>query len=85
MPLYSKTRGRLLRFSAEKPEPNRGDEHLVDVLFRKTIIHPEEIIRESLTELKDKIAAYFEVELQEDLLNSLQRIGEWADSNRVTE
>jgi hypothetical protein len=84
-PLYSKTRGRLLRFSAEGPELNRGDEHLIDVLFRKTIIHPDEIIQESLAELKDKIAAYFDVGLREDLLDSLQRIGEWADSNRVTE
>ncbi len=84
-PLYSKTRGRLLRFSGEKPKPNRGDEHLTEVLFYKTILHSDEIIRESLTELKDKIAAYFEKELQNDLSNAMQVIGEWADANRVTE
>lgn len=84
-PLYSKTRGRLLRFSEEDPKPNRGDEHLTEVLFYKTILNSDEIISESLAELKEKIAAYFELELREDLLNSLQRIGEWADSNRTTE
>jgi hypothetical protein len=85
MPLYSKTRGRLLRFSTEKPEPSRGDEHLVDVLFRKTIIHPDEIIRDSLPELKSKIEDYFEIQLHEDLSNAMQVIGEWADLNQVTE
>jgi hypothetical protein len=68
-----------VRFSAEGPEPNRGDEHLVEVLYRKTIIHAEDIIRESLAELKNKIAAYFESDLKKDLDKSVQEIGTMLD------
>ena len=82
-PLYSKTRGRLMRFSAEGPEPNRGDEHLVDVLFRRTIISPEEIVQRSLSELKEMIATYFESDLRDDLAEAERIIGSWADTEQM--
>jgi hypothetical protein len=82
-PLFAMTKGRLVRFSAEAPEPNRGDEHLVEVLYRKTIIHAEDIIRESFAELKNKIAAYFESDLKKDLEESVQHIGRMLDSVRA--
>ena len=40
--LYSKLKGQLSRFSSESPESNRGDEHLVDFWFYKTIISSEQ-------------------------------------------
>jgi hypothetical protein len=65
-PLFIKAKGPLSRFSAETPEPNRGDEHLVEVMYRKTIIQPDEIIRQSLSELKNKVAGYFHSDLPND-------------------
>jgi hypothetical protein len=82
-PLFSKMKGRLVRFSAEGPEPNRGDERLVEVLYRKTIIHAEDIIRESLAELKNKIDVYFESDLERDLEKSVQEIGRMLESVRA--
>lgn len=69
-PLFSKARGRLPRFSKEAPEPNRGDEHLVEVLYHKTIIGSGEIIRESISDLKARLTSYFESELENDLQES---------------
>jgi len=79
-PLYSKLKGRLSLFSAESPETNRGDEHLVAVLYRKTIIGADQIVRESLAELKTKIAAYFDSDLEKDLEASVTVIGKALDS-----
>lgn len=81
-PLFSKLKGRVSRFSEEGPEPNRGDEHLVEVLYRKQIIHSEEIIYRSLSELKNKIATYFESDLKRDLEESVQAIGKLVGSIR---
>jgi hypothetical protein len=66
-PLFGRSRGRLSRFSEEGPEPNRGDEHLVEVLFRRTILSSVEIIRDGMPELKAKVANYFDAQLAEDL------------------
>lgn len=73
-PLFSKAKGRLSRFLHQDPEPNRGDEHLVEVLFRKTIIGSEEIITEAIPELRMRVATYFESELAGDLQESAKRI-----------
>jgi hypothetical protein len=73
-------KGRLSRFSAESPELNRGDEHLVEVLYRKTIITADQIVRESLVELKKRIADYFDTELKKDLDESVKQIGKALDS-----
>jgi len=78
-PLFRKAKSRLTRLSEEAPEPNRGDEHLVEVLFRKTIIHAEDILQASLTELKESIATYFESDLKNDLDESIAAIGDALD------
>jgi hypothetical protein len=84
-PLFSKMKGRISRLSEERPEPNRGDEHLVHVLYRRTIIHADEIIHRNLSELKEKIAAYFESDLKRDLEESVRGIGNLVDSIRSEE
>jgi hypothetical protein len=40
-------------------------------LYRKTIISADQIVRESLAELKTRIAVYFDSELQKDLEESV--------------
>jgi len=84
-PLFSKLKGRVSRFSEEGPEPNRGDEHLVEVLYRKQIIHSEEIIYRSLSELKNMIDTYFESDLKRDLEQSVQLIVKQLGSIRENE
>ena len=78
--LYPRLRFRVSRFSAESPEPKRGDEHLVDFWFYKTIINADQIVRESLAELKNRIAVYFESDLKKDLEESVMVIGKALDS-----
>lgn len=81
--LYSKIKGGLTLYSAERPEPNRGDEHLVEVLFRRTIISSDRILQESISGLKDRIAEYFGSELQVDLAEATKRIGGWANTTQA--
>lgn len=81
MPLFRKVRGQISRISDEGPESCRGDSHLVEVLFRRTIIHPDQIITESLTQLKKLIATYFETQLQYDLEGSVDTICSMLESN----
>jgi hypothetical protein len=83
--LFFRLKGRISRLSEEGPEPNRGDEHLVEVLYRKTIIRAADIIHSSLSELKDKIATYFEADLKRDLEESAQGVGNMVDSIRSKE
>jgi len=83
-PIYSKIRGKLERYSREGPEPNRGDKHLVEILFLKTIINADQIIHGSLEELKNTIAAYFDSDLQKDLAEASNRIGNWACATNQT-
>jgi hypothetical protein len=78
--LSSKVKGRLSLRSPERPEPNRGDEHLVEVLYRKTVINSDEIIRGNLAELKQKIAVFFESYLKTILEKSVAEIGIALDS-----
>jgi len=78
--LYSKLKNRLSRFSAESPESNRNDSHLLAVLYRKTIIRADQIVRESLADLKDRIAVYFDSDLEKDLEESMKVIGKALDS-----
>jgi hypothetical protein len=59
--------------------PNREDDYLVTVLFREVIINAEEMIRGSLVELKNKIAAYFASELKKHLDESVTKIGKMLD------
>lgn len=79
-PLFAKMKGRISRLSEEGPEPNRGDAHLVEVLYRKTLIGADDIIYRSLPELKGAIAAYFEAALKDDLERLLRGIGGLLDS-----
>lgn len=74
MPLFRRCKGQLSCLSKEKPEPNRGDEHLVEALFFRTIIPPDQIIEESLDQLKERIAGYFENQLESDLKESVDGI-----------
>jgi len=73
-PLFRRCRGRLRCVSEEQPEPNRSDEHLVEALFIRTIIHPNQIIEESLAQLKERVATYFENQLETDLEESTDAI-----------
>jgi len=73
-PLYRKVRGQTSRISEEGPEPNRSDLHLVEVLFRRTIVYPNQIIEESLDQLKERIATYFATQLKCDLEESVDAI-----------
>jgi hypothetical protein len=77
---FSKVRGRLSLLAEERPEPNRGDEHLLQVLYKKTVINADEIIRGDLAELKNKIAVYFELDLKTILEKSVTEIGNALDS-----
>ncbi|MDB4657844.1 PD-(D/E)XK nuclease family protein, partial [Verrucomicrobiales bacterium] len=74
MPLFRKVRGRVSRVSEEGPEPGRSDLNLVEVLFRRTIVHPDQIIEESLDQLKERIASYFDTQLRADLEESVDAI-----------
>jgi hypothetical protein len=79
-PLYSKHKERLPRFSPESPEPNRGDEHLVAVMYQKTIISADQIVRESLADLENRIAVYFDSDLEKDLEEWVGKIEKTLDS-----
>lgn len=79
-PLYSKHKERLPRFSPESPEPNRGDEHLVAVMYQKTIISADHIVRESLADLENRIAVYFDSDLEKDLEEWVGKIEKTLDS-----
>lgn len=74
MPLYRRCKGQLKCLSEEQPKPNRDDEHLVEALFIRTIIHPNQIIQESLDQLKERIASYFDTQLRADLEESVDAI-----------
>lgn len=74
MPLYRRCKGQLRCLSEEQPKPNRGDEHLVEVLFCETIIQSDQIIEESLDQLKERIASYFDTQLHADLEESVGAI-----------
>jgi len=78
--LYSKHKERLPRFSPERPEPNRGDEHLVAVMYQKTIISSDQIVRESLEDLKNRITVYFDSDLEKDLEEWVGKIEKTLDS-----
>ncbi len=73
-PLYRKVRGQTSRISEEGPEQNRSDLHLVEVLFRRTVVHSDQIIEESLDQLKERIASYFDTQLRADLEKSVDAI-----------
>lgn len=79
-PLYRKVRGQTSRISEEGPEQNRSDLHLVEVLFRRTIVYPDQIIAESLAQLKERISIYFETSLQSDLEKSVDTICKMLES-----
>ena len=55
---------------------------LVEVLFRRTIVDTEQIIAESLDELKKRIADYFESNLAQDLRESVDAICTMLESNQ---
>jgi hypothetical protein len=61
------------------------DEHLVEVLNRIQIIHSEEIIYRSLSELKNMIATFFESDLKRELEKSVQSIVKQLGSIREDE
>ena len=82
MPLFRKMKGQLRRVSEEGPEPNRGDQHLVEVLFRRTIVDTDQIIAESIDELKKRIADYFDSNLSQDLHESVDAICTMLESNQ---
>lgn len=77
-PLYSRIKRHIKCFSAERPTPGRGDEHLVDVVFYRTLIPAERILQESISELKKVIADYFSSKLEEDLSVGLRKIEAFA-------
>ena len=78
--LYLKHKERLPRFSPESPEPNRGDEHLVAVMYQKTIISADQIVRESLADLENRIAVYFDSDLEKDLEEWVGKIEKTLDT-----
>jgi len=57
-----------------------SDDRLAAVLYRKTIINADQIIKESLPDLKKRIADYFEKELKTDLEREAARIGNALES-----
>ena len=73
---YSKYRSHVSQFLVKELGPNRGDDHLVAVLFREVIINADEIIRGSLAELKNKIATYFASDLKKHLNESVTKVGD---------
>jgi len=78
--LFLKNRGRLSQFLVKDLGRNREDGHLVAVLFREVIINTDEIIRGSLAELKNRIAAYFASDLKKHLDESATKVGNMLDS-----
>ena len=78
--VFLKNKSHLSQFLVKDLGPNRGDDHLVAVLFREVIINADEIIRGSLAELKSKIAAYFASDLKKHLDESVTKIGDMLES-----